>query len=290
MENDKKAFKSYLIATFLISAIIEAVWIYFGKLATQAGISTLLMFVPLIAAIIVSRKFYKKQSVLGFNRCNFLYIILSVLIPVIYLILSYGLFWLFAKDSYVGNLFVLTEYAKKFSGKDIPDNIAINISLIVTIPICVITALGEEVGWRGLMYPIMQRIWGWKKAIILSGCIWMLWHLPLVIAGLYLPDTAVIYRIPAFIIEVFAINVVITWIRMKSYSVWTAVLFHATHNYFDQVILQSLTNNQYSSYFVGETGIITIIFTAMFAVIIIIFDKNTFVNNQIINETLKRKV
>jgi len=69
MENDKKALKFYLIATFLISAIIEAVWIYFGELATQAGISTLLMFIPLIVAIFVSRKFYKKQNALGFNRC-----------------------------------------------------------------------------------------------------------------------------------------------------------------------------------------------------------------------------
>jgi membrane protease YdiL (CAAX protease family) len=129
------------------------------------------------------------------------------------------------------------------------------------------------------MYPVMQRIWGWKKAIILSGCIWAVWHLPLVIAGLYLPDTVMIYRIPAFIIEVFALTVIITWIRMKSNSVWTAILFHAIHNYLDQVILQSLTKNTNSAYFVGETGIITIFFTILIAVFIIIFARNTFYVN-----------
>jgi membrane protease YdiL (CAAX protease family) len=263
MENDRKALKVYLTITFVLSAMIEGVWIYFGELATRAGISTLLMCIPFIGAILVSRKFYKKQHALGFNRCNFMYIILAVLIPLIYLILSYGLFWLFAKGSYIGNLSGLIGYAANYSGKEIPDNIAIIISLVITFPVCIITAFGEEVGWRGLMYPVMQRIWGWKKAIILSGCIWAVWHLPLFITGLYLPDTVIIYRIPAFIIEVFALTVIITWIRMKSNSVWTAILFHAIHNYLDQVILQSLTKNTNSAYFVGETGIITIFFTVL---------------------------
>jgi membrane protease YdiL (CAAX protease family) len=279
MENDKKALKVYLFVTFAISAIIEGIWIYFVELATQAGISTLLMCIPLIVAIFVSWKFYKKQNALGFNSCKFVYIILAVLIPLIYLILSYGLFWLFAKGSYIGNLSELIGYAANYSGKEIPDSIAIIISLVITFIVCVITALGEEVGWRGLMYPVMQRIWGWKKAIILSGCIWAVWHLPLVIAGLYLPDTVMIYRVPAFIIEVFALTVIITWIRMKSNSVWTAMLFHAIHNYLDQVILQSLTKNTNSAYFVGETGIITIFFTVLIAVFILVFARNTFYNN-----------
>jgi len=280
MENDKKALKVYLTITFVLSAIIEGVWIYFGELATQTGISTLLMCIPLIGAIFVGRKYYKKQHSLGFNRCNFVYIILTVLIPLIYLVLSYGLFWLFAKGSYIGNLSELIGYAANYSGKEIPDRIAIIISLVITFPVCVITALGEEVGWRGFMYPVMQRIWGWKKAIILSGCIWAVWHLPLVISGLYLPDTVMIYRIPAFIIEVFAITVIITWIRMKSNSVWTAILFHVIHNYLDQVILQSLTKNTNRAYFVGETGIITIFFTALIAVLILVFARNMFLITQ----------
>jgi len=280
MENDKKALKYYLIITFAASALIEAVWIYFGELAAQAGISVLLMFVPLIAAIIVNRKFDKKRYALGFNRCNFVYIILPVLIPLTYLILSYGLFWFFVKSSYVGNMSKLAGYAQNYSGKDIPDNIAVIISLIIAFLSCVITALGEETGWRGLMYPVMQRIWDWKKALLLSGFVWTVWHLPLVISGVYLQGTVMVYRIPAIIIEVLAVNVIITWVRMKSNSVWPAILFHAVHNYLDQVILQTLTKNPNSSYFTGETGMITIFFTVLIAVIILIFARNTFVNSK----------
>ena len=270
MKNEKKALSVFLIIVFIASAIIEGVWIYFGESATQSGISTILMFMPFISAVIVSKIFYKKQRSLGFNRCNFIYVVLAVLIPFIYLILSYGLFWLFAKGSYVGSLSELKKYAENYSGKDLPGNLAVIISLIITLPLCFITAFGEEVGWRGFMYPIMDRLWDRKKAVIISGGIWAIWHLPLVITGLYLPDTIMIYRILAFIVEVFSVTVIITWIRIKSNSVWTAILFHTIHNYLDQVVLHSLTNHVKSAYFVGETGCITIAITALIAFLILI--------------------
>lgn len=275
MNNDKKALVLYLIIVFSLSAIIETLWIIFGESATNAGISSLLMFIPFIAALIVSIKYYKKQNSMGFKRCNTIYIFLAIVFPLIYLGFSYGFYWLICKNSYVGNLSVLIDYASVYN-QDISNNSAIIISLIITLIVTFITAFGEEVGWRGFMYPAMQKIWGWKKAIITSGVIWALWHLPLVISGLYLSETIMVYRIPAFLIEVFALTIIITWIRMKSESVWPAIIFHAIHNYLDQIIFQSLTNNIKRTYFVGETGFITIIFTAIMAVLIIIRGKNAF--------------
>ena len=272
MNKDKKSLVLYLIIVFLLSAIIETLWIIFSEYAANAGISSLLMFIPFIAAFIVSIKYYKKQNRLGFKRCNPIYIFLAIIFPLIYLGFSYCIYWLFFKYSYVGNLSVLIDYASIYNN-NISDNTAIIISLIITLIVTIITAFGEEVGWRGFMYPVMQRIWGWKKAIIISGGIWALWHLTLVISGLYLSGTILEYRIPVFIIEVFALTVIITWIRMKSKSVWPAIFFHALHNYFDQIIFQSLTNNKNSTYFVGETGFITVTFTVIIAIIIIIHGK-----------------
>ena len=280
MQNDKRALSAYLIITFVLSAIIQTIWIYYGELATQTGISTLLMFIPFVTALIISGCFYKKQKVLGFNHCKFKYILMSVLIPLGYLVLSYSLYWLSAKGSFTGNLSTLVNYATNYYKNEIPDNIAIIISLIITFSVCILTALGEEVGWRGLMYPLMQKVWGWKKAIIVSGCVWTIWHLPIVIAGLYLPDTLIAYRIPAFIIEVFALTVIITWIRMRANSIWPAVLFHGIHNYLDQIVFQSLTSNSKSTYFVGETGFITISITVLIA-LIIIRSRNRFMDNRI---------
>lgn len=280
MKNDKQAIGLYLIVVFAISIVIEAVWIFFGETATRAGISTLLMMVPCIVSVIVGRKFYKKQGALGFKRCKFIYILLSIVIPLVYLGLSYVSFWGFAKGSFTDNPSVLIETASAYSGRELPNNIAIIMSLIVTLPISIITALGEEVGWRGLMYPVMQRMWGWKKAIIISGGIWALWHLPIIIVGLYYsPDTSLIYVIPVFLIEIFALTIIISWIRMKSNSVWPAILFHAFHNYLDQIVFQSFTCDTNSIYFVGEIGVITLSITILIAVLILVQGQNAFVKN-----------
>ena len=275
MQNDKQALRLYLIIVLAVSAIIETVWLIYGEAATQAGVASLLMFVPVVAAFIVSRKYYKKQRILGLVRCRPVFILLAVLFPLVYFGLSYSLFWLFAKGSYAGNLSGLIEYARAYSQK-LSDKSAVITALIVMIPVTFITAFGEEIGWRGFMYPVMQRMWGWKKAIIISGGVWAVWHLPLVISGLYLQGTVMIYRVPVFIVEVLALTVIFSWVRMKSNSVWPAVALHAAHNYMDQIIFQSLTNKAGSEYFVGETGMITVAITVIIAAVILIRERDAF--------------
>jgi len=277
MSVDKKALRLYLIITFALSLVIETVWIVYGNQA--AGISALLMFMPFVSAMVVSIKFYKKQNILGFSSSKFIYNGLSFLIPLFYIALSNGLFWLFVKGSYTGNLSILIEYARLYSGKELPENMAVIISLIIMLPSSFVTAFGEEIGWRGYMYPAMQKLWGWKKALIVSGAVWALWHLPLVISGVYLPGASILFAVPVFIIEVFALTVIISWVRIKSNSVWPAVILHATHNYFDQAVFQSLTKSENSAYFVGETGVITVVITVLIATVILVKKRGTFINN-----------
>ena len=280
MNNDKKALKLFFIIVAALSIAVEITWINGGETATQAGISSILMMIPFVAAFITSKKYYKKQGALGFKKCKFNFILLSLFFPLIYLFSSYGLYWIFSKDALSINFTSLIEAAAAYSGRELPDNIAVIISLAVMIPGSILTALGEEVGWRGFMYPLMQRLWGFKKAIITSGIIWAVWHLPIIIAGLYYPpEMNLLFVIPLFFVEVFALTVIITWLRVKSNSVWPAILFHAAHNYFDQVVFQSMTNKVNSVYFVGEVGIITLTITVMAAVIILVRDRKVFGSN-----------
>ena len=72
---------------------------------------------------------------------------------------------------------------------------------------------------------------------------------------------------------VFASNTIVSWLRVKSGSVWPAVIWHACHNYFDQYVLSSLTrdvSNVNSAYFVSETGLITVLLASMFAILILV--------------------
>jgi membrane protease YdiL (CAAX protease family) len=47
-----------------------------------------------------------------------------------------------------------------------------------------LAALGEELGWRGYLYPRLQARFGWLGAALILGVIWGLWHLPADFVGL----------------------------------------------------------------------------------------------------------
>ncbi len=44
-------------------------------------------------------------------------------------------------------------------------------------------ALGEELGWRGHLTPILMRLLGRPAGLLVAGAIWGLWHLPIILMG-----------------------------------------------------------------------------------------------------------
>jgi uncharacterized protein len=93
-----------------------------------------------------------------------------------------------------------------------------------------LTALGEEIGWRGFLAPTFYRARGFGWAGIATGIIWGLWHIPLIVVDGYGAGTPVWYGIACFMISVTGMAVMMAWLRLRSGSTWTAVLYHGVHN------------------------------------------------------------
>lgn len=164
---DKKAIIVFLCITFALSGICYYVRIKGGDAA--AGMTSILMWCPGIAAFIVNRMYYHKQKLLGWNMCNYAYIVIGLLVPVIYLGISYGVFWIVNK----GTLSV--------------GNYSISIGMLAILFLSsIITATGEEIGWRGFLLPKLAEVWSVKKAVVTSGLIWAVWHFPLMVTQLLL--------------------------------------------------------------------------------------------------------
>lgn len=252
MKKEKKSIIIFLIATFMLSSVCYYIYIKGGESAS--GITALLMWCPGVVAIIIRNIFYKKEKVLGFNRCNMKYIILGIVIPMVYLGASYGIYWLLTPNAFTGNIY--------------SNSIGLMVYAVFS---SVLTAMGEEIGWRGFLLPKMDLIMSRKKAIILCGFIWAVWHFPLMITGLYQSGTPFWYQLSIFTIEVILITSVMAYLRFHSDSVWPAIILHASHNYIDQLLCAPLTNSKNSVYFAGETGFVTIIF--IFIIVIVIYNK-----------------
>ncbi|MDH2430555.1 CPBP family intramembrane metalloprotease [Sphaerisporangium sp. TRM90804] len=98
--------------------------------------------------------------------------------------------------------------------------LAINVGLLlILLPL----AFCEEWAWRGYLLPVLRPFGLWP-ALLLSGLIWGLWHLPGFIGSQAAPRT-----IPFMITAVF-FGVLLGWLRLASGLIWPGVIAHAVNN------------------------------------------------------------
>ncbi|MFI6707487.1 lysostaphin resistance A-like protein [Nonomuraea sp. NPDC050478] len=90
-------------------------------------------------------------------------------------------------------------------------------------------SLGEEWGWRGYLVPRLTGTRGIVAGLMLSGAIWGLWHAPLTLLGYNYPNLgagAALYFTGFCVVA----GVVLGWLRLRSGSVWPAVVAHGSLN------------------------------------------------------------
>ncbi len=94
-------------------------------------------------------------------------------------------------------------------------------------------ALGEEIGWRGYLYPKLEERFGVVWAVIAGGIIWGVWHYPGICAGHSFghgyagePFTGFL----VFTLYAAACGSVLYYITKKTGSVWAAAFMHAMNN------------------------------------------------------------
>ncbi len=108
--------------------------------------------------------------------------------------------------------------------------LAVFITTITIAPIFnSIPAFGEELGWRGYLLPKLLPL-GKTKALMISGIIWGLWHLPFVILlGFHYP----VHRAESallFIVIVMLLGIYIGYLRLASGSTVLAAFAHGMFN------------------------------------------------------------
>ena len=104
-------------------------------------------------------------------------------------------------------------------------------AVLFLLPVLAAT-LGEEVGWRGLLTPQLYKLTGLTKASLITGLIWSVWHYPFAAVQLvyYRPDIPVWYGLLCFTATVTGLTFFFSWVRIRSQSIWPAVLLHVSCN------------------------------------------------------------
>lgn len=122
----------------------------------------------------------------------------------------------------------------------------------------VASALGEEIGWRGFLAPSLHVRFGFTRGALLTGVAWAVWHFPIIFFSNYDSATPLWFAIPCFVVEVLSLAVIMSWIRMRSGSLWTGAVAHASINLFNQGFFAPLTASRgpLTAYAVDESGVV----------------------------------
>ena len=104
---------------------------------------------------------------------------------------------------------------------------------------------------------------------LVSGLVWSVWHWPLIFMGLFGNNvTPLYYQLLIFTLLMLSSSVIMAYLRLKTDSLWTAVIYHASWNVFIQKLFTPITEtNTKSDWYIDEFGAITALVACCVAVI-----------------------
>jgi membrane protease YdiL (CAAX protease family) len=238
---ERKSLTWFLVIAFVISWPLFLVPLFLKEmdpvnqqLLTQ-GLWACAMWGPGIAALISTLLIEKQPfqnlrlNTLGPKR----YYLWAWFLPVVFSVLA-GLFTLtfgLAKADFTFSAMRLALAAAP-GAEDVSLGMIVAVQILLAITLApffnVLFALGEELGWRGYLFPKLLPLGQWK-AVLISGTIWGLWHAPAIIQGLNYPGYPVI---GIFMMIVFCIllSIIFSWMYLNTKSPWVAALAHGSIN------------------------------------------------------------
>jgi len=125
------------------------------------------------------------------------------------------------------------------------DRFSFSIGGMPTLALIIITALFEELGWRGYAEDSIAQYHNWFWESIIFGFLWGLWHLPLFfISGTYqamILEMNPLYMIN-FFVSIMPLGFLFTWIYVgNNRSIFACSIFHFVVNFLQELI--NMTQN-----------------------------------------------
>lgn len=119
-----------------------------------------------------------------------------------------------------------------------------------------ISALGEEVGWRGLLVPQLLKITSFNRTVLITWIVWALWHYPAIIWADYHSGAPRWFDLASLTIAIIGLSALTARLRVKSGSLWPPVIWHAAHNLLVLAVYPAMTvRKAYSEYVISDFGI-----------------------------------
>ena len=266
--------KSHVITYVALVALFSLPWYLLVIHTKELGIGQgrvvhTLMWSPTLAALLTCYLGGISISSLGFSWPKLRYIGLGYGLPILYALLAYVPYWITVHGS-----FNLADYANSSAASlqlhSPAGALLLNLFLLLGYGVIsgTTSGIGEEIGWRGFLFPSLLKFGGPLSAILISGLIWAFWHYPGILGSNYNSGGLVWVALVCFTWMVISGAAIFGWLRVKSGSVWPAAIAHGSHNLFVQAICDPLTRPSKSeAIWTTEFGVLLAITTTIVALV-----------------------
>ncbi len=271
-DTPKRATFLYLFFTILFSSVIWSLVIWSGHLGMAFGtMITAIMWCPALATLVTCRLIGRSFRSLAWRWPAGRYIAAAYFLPLAYAGIAYGAVWALRLGGWNSELVDLV--TQRFGLRGMPPWGAFTLWLLFTGTATMIsrmsTALGEEIGWRGFLVPELAKQMSYTKLSLLSGVIWAAWHSPLLLFADYNAGTNRWYAMGCFAVMIVSNSFAFAWLRLKSGSLWTAAVLHASHNLFIQIVFDGMMRNTgktlwYTTEFGAALAVVNVAFAVYF--------------------------
>jgi membrane protease YdiL (CAAX protease family) len=246
----------FLALLLLFSSIFYAFIFSTAEGPKQWGLYALpFMWCPGLAALITKLTRDKTLRGLGWRWGRTRYFLTAYGLAIAVCLLPYLFVW-FAFDA-----FSRTQFTEAIAKSGLPSALGGGAGLAVVVLVVspltgLLSAAGEEIGWRGFLVPRVHGLLGFTKTSLLVGLIWAAWHYPINVAvsPLYRPNVPLWYSNACFTLVVIGVSFMHTWLRLRSQSLWPSAFFHAAANSFQGVLQAATLETSVTSYLTTEYG------------------------------------
>jgi uncharacterized protein len=228
----------------------------------SAWLVSALMWTPGVASIVARLMLREGFGDVSFRlggRQGVKAIGIALLFPIVIGVIAYGIAW---TVGLVGFRPQPDALSARFVGDSAPPILVFLINLAFAATVIAVfsarVAAGEEIGWRGYMLTRLIDA-GVPSPVLVSGVIWGLWHVPLILGGVYLVGPPPMVSALLWMIVAISMSFVFARLRLETGSIWPAITLHAAWNSIIQAAFDPASTGLNTALWVGESGILVAI-------------------------------
>lgn len=247
MEQEKLAEKKRLIIFIALTIVIA--WIVFllipiCGLTYGIGLAVVItmaaMFVPALSSVLtrlITKEGFGNMYLHPHFKGHMRDYLLVYFGPTVLLFLSGAVYFLIFPGSFDPELTALNELVASSGNQGLTASTLLIVQVLIFVvigPIVnIIPTMGEELGWRGYLLPKLRMFLSDRIALIITGAIWGIWHLPIIVMGHNYRTGYWGYPwlgILAMIVFCIVLGIIEGFISIKLQSSIPAAMIHSTVN------------------------------------------------------------